>query len=87
MSSKTPRKLKPRNVPYPLALEGSTLAVLTDEETAIFGNGDANRAAPDFAFGRDETGHEIFVFAARFAGRVIERHTHNFVAGALHPVP
>lgn len=87
MSSKTLRKLKPRNVPYPLALEGSTLAVLTDEETAIFGNGDANRAAPDFAVGRDEAGHEILIFAERFSYRVIERHTHNFVAGAFHPVP
>ena len=44
------------------------VAVFADEEAAVFGDGDSDRATPDFAFGRDEAGHEVYVFAARFAG-------------------
>ena len=63
------------------------VAVFADEESAVFGHGDSDRATPDFALGRDETGHEIFVLAARFAGGMIERHAHDFVTGALHTIP
>src|SRR4029077_3692285 len=61
--------------------------ILAKEKCAIFCNGDSHWATPDLAFGCNETCHEIFVFTARFAGGMIERHTHNFVTGALHPVP
>src|SRR6478672_4380101 len=44
------------------------VAVFTDKQAAIFRDGDSDRATPDFALGRDEAGHEIFIFAARFAG-------------------
>ena len=44
------------------------VAVFADEEAAVLGDGDPDRATPDFALGRDEAGHEVFVFAARFAG-------------------
>jgi len=43
------------------------VAVFADEEAAVFGDGDSDRATPDFAFGRDEAGHEVLIFAARFA--------------------
>jgi hypothetical protein len=48
---------------------------------------DSYRTAPHFALRRDEAGHEILILAQRFAGRVIERYAHNFIAGAFHPVP
>ena len=63
------------------------VTVFTDKQAAVFGDGDSHRAAPHFSFGRDETGHEIFVFVACLAGGMVKRHTHNFVAGAFHPVP
>ena len=44
------------------------VAVFADKQAAVFRDGDSDRATPDFAFGRDEAGHEVFVFAARFAG-------------------
>ena len=44
------------------------IAVFADKQAAIFRDGDSDRATPDFAIGRDEAGHEVFVFAARFAG-------------------
>ena len=31
------------------------VAVFADEEAAVFGYGDSDRATPDFAFGRDTT--------------------------------
>jgi hypothetical protein len=43
------------------------IAVFADKQAAIFRDGDSDRATPDFAFGRDEAGHEVFIFAARFA--------------------
>jgi hypothetical protein len=45
-----------------------TVAVFADEEAAIFGDCDSNGATPNLAVGCDETGYEIFVLAARFAG-------------------
>ena len=44
------------------------VAVLADKQAAIFRDGDSDRATPDFAVGRNEACHEVFVFAARFAG-------------------
>src|SRR5437870_12873901 len=64
-----------------------SVAVFADKKTAVFGDGDSDGATPDFAVGRDETGHEIFVFAARFSRRMIEVNAHDFVTGALHSVP
>ncbi len=46
----------------------SLVTVLADKQAAIFRDRDSHRAPPDFAIGRDETGHEVFIFAARFAG-------------------
>ena len=43
------------------------VAVFADEEAAVFGDGDSNRATPHLAFGRHETRHKIFIFAERFA--------------------
>ena len=44
------------------------VAVFADKQAAVFRDGDSDRATPDFAIGRDEAGHEVFIFAARFAG-------------------
>ena len=44
------------------------VAVFANKQAAIFRDGDSDRATPDFAVGRDEAGHEVFIFAARFAG-------------------
>ena len=63
------------------------VAVFADEKAAVLRHGDSHRAAPDFALGRNKTRYEIFVFTARFAGRMIEWHAHDFIAGAFHPVP
>jgi hypothetical protein len=63
------------------------VAVFAEEEAAILGDGDSNRATPDFAVGRSETGDEIFIFAPRFARGVIERDADDFVTGAFLPVP
>ena len=43
------------------------VAVFTEEKAAVFGDSDSDRAAPDFSIRRDETGHEIFIFAERLA--------------------
>jgi hypothetical protein len=63
------------------------VAVFADEKAAVFGDGDSDGPTSDFAIGRDKAGHEIFVLAAWFAGGMIKRHAHDFVAGTLHPVP
>ena len=44
------------------------VAVFADEKTPVFGHCDPDRATPNFVLRRDEAGHEVFVFAARFAG-------------------
>src|SRR5215472_9671359 len=44
------------------------VAVFTNKQAAVFGDGDSDRATPNLAVGRDEAGHEIFIFAAGFAG-------------------
>ena len=61
--------------------------VFADEKAAVFGDSNSYRATPDFAVRCDETGHEIVVFSARFARRMIEWDAHDFVTGAFHPVP
>src|SRR5437899_1450457 len=48
-------------------LSHRAVAVFADEEAAVFGDGGSDRTTPDFAFGRDEAGHEVLIFAARFA--------------------
>src|SRR5207245_871249 len=60
------------------------VAVFADQQAAVFGDSDSDRATPDFAVGHDETRHEIFIFAERFTGSMIERHTHDFVTGSFH---
>ena len=40
------------------------VAVFADKQAAVFGDGDSDRAAPDFAFGRDEAGQ-----AAKFRAK------------------
>jgi hypothetical protein len=42
------------------------VTVFAEEQTAVFGDANSDRATPDFAIGRDEAGHEVFVFAARY---------------------
>jgi hypothetical protein len=44
------------------------VTVFANKEAAVFGNGDSDRATPDFALGRNEPCHEIFIFAARLTG-------------------
>src|SRR5262249_19672222 len=63
------------------------VAVFADKQAAVFRDGDSDRTTPDFAVGRDEAGHEIFIFAARFATRFVEWYAHHFVASTLHAVP
>src|SRR6478672_1222277 len=65
----------------------SLVAVFANKQAAIFRDGDSDRATPDFAVGRDEACHEIFIFAARFAGRFVERYAHDFVTSTFHAVP
>jgi hypothetical protein len=69
------------NVPYGL------VTVFADKQTAVFGDGNSDRATPDFAVGRDEAGHEVLIFAARFAGGFVERCAHDFVTSTFHAVP
>ena len=77
---------KPEPICRSYAPDGA-VAVFADEQTTVFGDGDSDRATPDFAVRCDKTGYEIFVFAVRFAGGMIERDTHDFVASAFDPVP
>ena len=44
------------------------VAVFAHKQTAIFRDGDSDWATPDFALGRNEPCHEIFIFAARLTG-------------------
>ena len=44
------------------------VTVFAEKQTAVFRDGNSDRATPDFAVGRDEACHEVFIFAARFAG-------------------
>ena len=43
-------------------------AIFADKQTAVFRNGNSDRATPDFAFGSDEASYEILIFATRVAG-------------------
>src|SRR5207302_2523241 len=63
------------------------IAIFAEEQCAVFGDSDSDRSTPHLTFWRDETGHEVFVLAACFTGRVIERDADDFVAGALGPIP
>jgi hypothetical protein len=64
-----------------------TATIFADKKAAVFRDSDSNGATPNFAFGSDKAGYEVFVFAARFAGRFVERCAHDFVTSALHAVP
>jgi hypothetical protein len=62
--------------------------VLAEKEANIFRDCDSPTGpAANISIRRDKTGNEVFVIAARFAGRVIKRHAHDFVTGALRWVP
>jgi len=63
------------------------VAVFADKQAAIFRDRDSDRATPDFAVGRDEASHEVFLFAACVAGRFIERCAYDFVTSTFHAVP
>jgi len=63
------------------------VAVFTNKEATIFRDVDSDRATLDFAVGREEASHEVFICAARFAGRFVEWYAHDFVAGTFHSVP
>src|SRR5215470_14045773 len=60
------------------------VAVFTNQQATIFRDGDSDRATPDFAVGRNEAGHEIFILAGRFAGRFVECYAHHFVTSTFH---
>jgi len=63
------------------------VAVFTEEKAAVFGDSDSDRPTPDFAIGRNKTSDEIFIFAPRFDGGVIERDADDFVTSAFLAVP
>src|SRR5882724_2847209 len=59
--------------------------VVGDEQGAVMGDGDADRAAPDLAVVDHEAGEEILVFAGRYA--VLQQHADHLAAGAAGAVP
>src|SRR5438067_13381656 len=59
------------------------VAVFADEQAAIFRDRDSDRATTDFDVRRDEDGHEIFIFATRFDGRLVERYAHHLDASTF----
>ena len=63
------------------------VAVFAEKQTAVFRDSNPHRATPDFAVWRDEAGHEVLIFTARFAGRFVERCAHDFVTSPFHAVP
>src|SRR5690242_18009221 len=78
----SPRLLtRPPNPPDPVA------GVVRDQQGAVAGDQDADRAAPDFGtrWVGHESGQEILVVAARVT--VTERDPHDLVAGPERAVP
>ncbi len=65
----------------------SVVAVLAEEQAAVFRDSDSDRAPPDFSFRRDEASDEVFVFAVRLAGRFVDGHADNLVSGAARLIP
>src|SRR5438270_2669727 len=61
--------------------------VLAEEQAAVFRDRDSDRPPPHISFRRDEAGYEVFVIAARFAGRLVERDADDFVSSATLAVP
>src|SRR5438045_2287005 len=59
--------------------------IVAHEQRAIVAHGHAHRTSPDFAFGRNKAGKEVFVFAGGFA--LGERHTDYLIARTLFAVP
>ena len=60
--------------------------ILGDEQRAVIGHCDADRATPYLGVGDHEAGHEILVFACGFAAAV-EQQPHDFVSRPLVAVP
>src|SRR5262249_53335064 len=60
-------------------------AVVCDQECAVFCYGDADGAAPDVSFGRDEAHQKVFVIAGCLA--VLHGNANDLVAGSPRPVP
>lgn len=60
-------------------------SVVCDEQAAVFGYGDADRAAPNLAVFRDKACKEIFVTAICLA--VVHRYADDFVTCAVLTVP
>src|SRR6266481_776652 len=63
------------------------VAVFTEKQRAVFRHSNPDRPTPDTAIARHEAGNEIVVFAEHFAGRVIKRHTHDFIPSAPRTIP
>src|SRR5438445_8056361 len=61
------------------------VAVFADEERAVLGDGDADRAGPDGSIVDHEAGQKILVFAGRLA--TLQQYADDLVAGALGAVP
>src|SRR5580765_1118278 len=61
-------------------------AIFADKERAVLRDGKSRGAPPDLFIREDETNHEILVFPSWLAV-LVERKTHNFVAGADGSVP
>src|SRR6184192_1564057 len=60
-------------------------SIVGDEERAVGANGDADRAAPHVAVGRDEAGEEVLEFARRVP--ILQRHADHLVARPVRAVP
>src|SRR5437868_1848293 len=64
-----------------------SMPVFAKEQTAVFRNRDSNWPTPNSRIGCDKPGDEVVVLARRFSAVLVERHAHNFVAGAASSVP
>jgi hypothetical protein len=62
------RVTRPNRSPAVANAPDCLIAVFADKQATVFRDGDPDGATPDFAIGHDEAGHEVFIFAARFAG-------------------
>src|SRR5215471_17236629 len=60
-------RLRPMTSPAVAHAPDGLVAVFTNKQATVFRDGHSDRATPNFAVGRDKAGHEVFIFAARFA--------------------
>src|SRR4051812_12586423 len=86
--SRVPRSLalrRRRRFPFVAHAPDGVRTVIADKQRAILRDRHSNRTSPDFSVSGVEAGEKVFVLTAGMT--IFQRHSDDFISGALAAVP